>query len=172
MQKLFGYEDFLKYCKESGKRFVNELDREDFIAYRAEYSVPREQVELIKKLLDFQKQKTVEEIYSTQNIFEVPETMFRNEFNFSRPYISTADIKYINNKKFLLHILESMEEIAIEDLIGVTDEIISAVAETIRATVDRNGGWQAAQTFEDYEWLPQLDTLWNSFFVGKRGISR
>ena len=48
--------------------------------------------------------------------------MFRDEFNFSRPYISIADIKDLNNKKFLLHLLESMEEIAIEDLIGICDE--------------------------------------------------
>ena len=79
-EKLFVYEDFLRYCKESGKRFVNELDREDFIAYRAEYSVPREQVEQIKKLLDFQEQKTVEEISLTQNIFEAPETSFQTYF--------------------------------------------------------------------------------------------
>ena len=48
-EKLFGHEDFLMYCKEAGKRFVGKLDREDFIAYRAEYSVPREQVEQISR---------------------------------------------------------------------------------------------------------------------------
>ncbi|MBQ3444010.1 MAG: hypothetical protein IJG33_12290, partial [Selenomonadaceae bacterium] len=112
-------------------------------------------------------------------------------------------IKDINNKKVLLHLLESMEEIEIEDLIGiceengihyvartylidslhpdfvrvdeftlmrpesigVTDEIISAVVESIQSDIERNGGWQAAQTFEDYEWLPQLETLWNSFLL-------
>ena len=56
-EKLLGYEDFLSYCKESGKRFVDELDREDFIAYRAEYSVSHEQVEQIKKLLGFREHK-------------------------------------------------------------------------------------------------------------------
>ena len=46
--KLFGqHEDFLRYCKEAGKKFVGEPDREDFIAYRTEYSVTREQVEQI-----------------------------------------------------------------------------------------------------------------------------
>ena len=69
-EKLFVYEDFLRYCKESGKRFVNELDREDFIAYRAEYSVPREQVEQIKALLNFQVQKSSEEILPPQNNFD------------------------------------------------------------------------------------------------------
>ena len=69
-EKLFVYEDFLRYCKESGKRFVNELDREDFIAYRAEYSVPREQVEQIKALLNFQEQKSSEEILPPQNNFD------------------------------------------------------------------------------------------------------
>ena len=55
-EKLFGrHEDFLKYCKEAGKKFVDELDREDFIAYRSEYSVAREEIEQIKILLDFQE---------------------------------------------------------------------------------------------------------------------
>ena len=37
--------------------------------------------------------------------------------------------------------------------------------ESIRSAIERNGGWQAAQTFEDYEWLPQLETAWNSFLL-------
>lgn len=143
------------------------------------------------------------EIQNHDKLFGILQYMFRDEFNFSRPYISTADIKDINNKKVLLHLLESMEEIEIEDLIGiceengihyvartylidslhpdfvrvdeftlmrpesigVTDEIISAVVESIQSDIERNGGWQAAQTFEDYEWLPQLETLWNSFLL-------
>ena len=146
---------------------------------------------------------TRNEIQSHNKLFGVLQYMFRDDFNFSRPYISTADIKDINNKKFLLRLLESIEEIAIEDLIGiceengihyvartylidslrpdfirvdeftlmrpesigVTDEIISAVVESIQSAIERNGGWQVAQTFEDYEWLPQLETLWNSFLL-------
>lgn len=147
---------------------------------------------------------TRNEIQSHNKLFGVLQYMFRNEFNFSRPYISAADIKDINNKKFLLRLLERTEEITLEDLvgiceenrvryvaknylidglypnfirvdeftlmrpesIGVTDEIISAVSESIRSAVERNGGWQAAQTFDDYEWLPQLEVPWNSFLLG------
>lgn len=143
------------------------------------------------------------EIQSHNKLFGVLQYMFRDEFNFSRPYISTADFKDINNRKILLHILESMEEISIEDLIGiceengihyvaktylidslrpdfirvdeftlmrpesigVTDEIISAVVESIQSAVERNGGWQTAKTFEDYEWLPQFEISWNSFLL-------
>lgn len=146
---------------------------------------------------------TRNEIQSHNKLFGVLQYMFRDEFNFSRPYISTSNIKDITNKKVLLHLLESMEEIAIEDLIGIckenginfvtrnhlikslrpdfirvdeftlrrpesigiTDEIISIVIENIFAAIERNGGWQAAQTFEDYEWLPQLETSWNSFLL-------
>ena len=67
-EKLFGYPDFIRYCKESGKRFVEELDREDFIAYRAEYSVSRERVDQIKSLLNFQEQKFTERISLPQDI--------------------------------------------------------------------------------------------------------
>ncbi|MBR7025510.1 MAG: hypothetical protein IKI08_05825 [Selenomonadaceae bacterium] len=146
---------------------------------------------------------TRNEIQNHNKLFGILQYMFRDEFNFSRPYISTADLKDISNKKFLLQLLESMEEIEIEDLvgiceenginyvaktylidnmrpdfvrvdeftlmrpesIGVTDEIISAVVENIQSAVERNGGWQAAQTFEDYEWLPQLEISWNSFLL-------
>lgn len=59
-EKLFGYEDFLSYCRESGKIFVEDLDRDDFIAYRAEYSVSRERVEQIKTLINFQEQNLAE----------------------------------------------------------------------------------------------------------------
>ena len=67
-EKLIGYPDFLRYCKEAGKQFVDELDREDFIAYRVEYSVSRERVEQIKKLLNFQEQKSAERISVPQDI--------------------------------------------------------------------------------------------------------
>lgn len=146
---------------------------------------------------------TRNEINDHNKLFGVLQYMFRDDFNFSRPYISTADIEDINNKKFLLSLLESMEEIEIEDLIGiceengvhyvartylidslrpdfvrvdeftlmrpesigVTDEIISMVVESIQSAVERNGGWQVAQTFEDYEWLPQLEISWSSFLL-------
>ena len=52
-ETLHGYKNFLQYCKDVGKKSVDELDSEDFIAYRSEYSAPREQVELIKNLLGF-----------------------------------------------------------------------------------------------------------------------
>ena len=146
---------------------------------------------------------TRNDIQNHSKLFGVLQYMFRDKFNFSRPYISAADIKDINNKKFLLSLLGSLEKIEIADLvgicdehgihyvartclidslrpdfirvdefslmrpesIGVTDEIFSAVIESIRAAVARNGGWQAAQTFEDYEWLPRLEAPWNSFLL-------
>ena len=146
---------------------------------------------------------TRNEIQSHNKLFGVLKYMFGNDFNFFRPYISTADIKDINNKKFLLQILSDAEEIAIEDLIGIceenrinfvtktylidslrpnfvrvdefslmrpefigiTDEIISAVVESIKSAIERNGGWQAAKNFDDYEWLPQLEVPWNGFLL-------
>ena len=49
------HENFLRYCDETGKKFVNELDGADFIAYRTEYSATREDVERLKMLLDFRE---------------------------------------------------------------------------------------------------------------------
>lgn len=146
---------------------------------------------------------TRNEINDHNKLFGVLQYMFRDDFNFSRPYISMADIEAINNKKFLLRLLDGMEKIEIEDLIGiceengvhyiartclidslrpdfirvdeltlmrpesigVTDEIISMVVESIQSAIERNGGWQASQTFDDYEWLPQLEIPWSSFLL-------
>lgn len=146
---------------------------------------------------------TRNEIQSHNKLFGVLQYMFPDEFNFSRPYISTADITNITNKKFLLSLLDGTDEIEIEDLvgiceengiyfvartylidqmhpefirvdeftlarpesIGVTDEIISAVSKKVRAAVERNGGRLAVQLFDEYEWLPQLETPWNIFLL-------
>ena len=64
---------------------------------------------------------TRNEIQTHNKLFGILQYMFRDEFNFSRPYISTADIKYISNKKFLLRLLENTEEIAIDDLINICE---------------------------------------------------
>lgn len=151
----------------------------------------------------FDEFMTRNDIQSHNKLFGVLRYMFRDEFNFSRSYISTTDLKGIDNKKVLLRLLEGTEKIELADVVaicdengihytsraylidilhpnfirvdklslmrpesvGVTAEIISAVAQNIRSAVERNGGWQAAQTFEDYEWLPRLKTSWNSFLL-------
>lgn len=51
------------------------------------------------------------------------------------------------------------------EAIGATDEIISAVAQSVRAVVERNNGWLSIQNFDEYEWLPQLKIPWNSFLL-------
>ena len=51
------------------------------------------------------------------------------------------------------------------EAIGITDEVISAVGEVIQAAIERNGGWQTAQAFKDYDSLPQLKIPWNSFLL-------
>ena len=48
--------------------------------------------------------------------------MFRDDFKFSRPYISATDIKNINNRKILLDWPESTDEISIEDFFGICEE--------------------------------------------------
>lgn len=49
--------------------------------------------------------------------------------------------------------------------LGITDEIISAVCNELKSAMNRNGGWQSAKTFSDYEWLPQLEISWNGFLL-------
>lgn len=146
---------------------------------------------------------TRNKIQNHNKLFGILNYMFGDEFNFSRPYVFPANVKDISNRKFLLHLLESVEKFSIEDLIsiceensiiylhkkylidslrpefirvdeftlmrpkscGITNEIISMVAESIWSIIKRNGGWQTAQTFEDYKQLPQLKIPWNSFLL-------
>ena len=143
------------------------------------------------------------EIYNHEKLFGILRYMFKNKLYFSRPYVSTKEIKNISSKKVLLIHLAEMEKIDIEDLLsicaensihyvatsylieslrpefirvdefslmrpeilGVTDEIISAVHDELKSAIERNGGWQSARTFSEYEWLPQLDISWNSFLL-------
>lgn len=150
--------------------------------------------------LDFMMRNKIQ---NHSKLFGVLHYMFRDDFNFSRPYVSKTDIRSLSNKKFLLCFLEDIEKIEIEKLIiicaengirygartylvellhpdfvrvdkfnlmrpesiGVTDEIIAAVVEIIQSAIERNGGWKAAQTFEDYEGLPPLKIPWNSFLL-------
>lgn len=64
--------------------------------------------------------------------------------------------EFIRVDKFLLRRPES---------IGITDEVISDVVEIMQLAIERNGGWQAAKVFTDYEGLPQLEVSWNSFLL-------
>lgn len=136
-------------------------------------------------------------------LFGVLKYMFKEKFNFSRPYISAADITGITNKKVLLKHFENRDEIEIEDIlnlceekaihyvakgilidslspefirvdefylrrpesIGVNDEVIASVVENVRLVMERNGGWQSAKTFPDFEWLPRLEVSWNDFLL-------
>ena len=154
----------------------------------------------LKRFTDFM---TRNKIHSRDKLFGVLQYMFRNDFNFSRPYISVLDMKNITNRKVLLNAFNDTDEIKIEDLIliakekgigslhknylidilspdfirvdefilrrpesiGITDKIISDVAENILSAIQRNGGWQAAKVFTDYELLPQLEVSWNSFLL-------
>ena len=98
-EKLSGqHENFLKYCQEAGKKLVDELDREDFIAYRSEYAVSRKQVEQIKTLLNFQEQKSVEKISPPQDIFDDSEVILQDYFKIPdlAPYenILIADLNF------------------------------------------------------------------------------
>ena len=74
------YEDFLKYCQEAGKTFVEELDREDFIAYRSEYAVSHKEIEQLKNALNFQNKQPVEELSPPQYIFDEPKDSLQKHF--------------------------------------------------------------------------------------------
>lgn len=153
-----------------------------------------------ERFTDFMRRN---EIQDHEKLFGVLQYMFRADFNFSRPYISSKGVKIAGNKALLLDLLSSPDEIEIEDLvdicadngirfasrshlieslspefvrvdammlrrsetIGLTDRIIETVAERIRAAVRRKGGWQVAQTFDDYEWMPRMEVPWNGFLL-------
>ena len=142
-------------------------------------------------------------IENHDKLFGVLKYMFKEKFNFSRPYISATDITGITGKKVLLKFFENRDEIEIDELlklcdekairyvsknilvdsltpefirvdefflrrpesIGVTGEVIASVIENVRLVMERNGGWQSAKTFPDFEWLPRPEVSWNDFLL-------
>ena len=84
------YKNFLQYCSETRKNFVDELSAEDFIAYRTEYSVSKEEIEQLKSF-----------IYSSEESFSGDSNSgdsLRNYFKIKnvQPYrnISVADLNF------------------------------------------------------------------------------
>ena len=59
------YKNFIKYCRDSEKIFVDELTETDFIAYRTKYLASREEIEILKSLLKSKQ--------SEMNLFAEPE---------------------------------------------------------------------------------------------------
>lgn len=146
---------------------------------------------------------TRNEIDNHGKMFGILNYMFKDEFNFSHPYISMPGIKNVDSKMIFLNLLKDKDEITIEEFlrlckestlknlnkvyllerlhpkfirvdkdtlrrpesIGVTDEVITEVEKKICAAIDRNGGWQPASTFKEYDELPQLKIPWNVFLL-------
>ncbi|MBR4904149.1 MAG: hypothetical protein IKZ53_05720 [Selenomonadaceae bacterium] len=72
-----------------------------------------------KNFPDFMKRNRIR---THDKLFGVLQYMFRDKFNFSRPYISTEDIKAINARKILLKSLGDKTEIKIKDFISVSED--------------------------------------------------
>lgn len=104
------------YCKESGKRFIGELDTEDFIAYRAEYAVPREHVEQLKGLLGFHEHKLVEEFCSSQDISNKLDLTLKNFFDVQKKEMTTKTQRLTHKKSNKFLQVESMFRNLPEDL--------------------------------------------------------
>lgn len=154
-----------------------------------------------KQFADFMARNKIQ---NHGRLFGILRYMFRDDFNFSRPYIASTDFKDVNHKKVLLQLLDGKDKITIKELstifeengfnytrqksylydilhpefiyvdedtlgrvesIGITNEVISAVVKSIQSAIERNGGWQTAQAFDDYANLPQLKISWNSFLL-------
>lgn len=98
-EKLFGkYENFSRYCKESGKKFVDELKREDFIAYRVEYAVPRAKVVQLQDLLGFCERGEVEKVPLQQDISDG-----LNAFVFIAGTVSAVEDEMLADLPDLMH---------------------------------------------------------------------
>ena len=65
---------------------------------------------------------TRNEVYNHDKLFGILRYMFRDEFNFSRPYISIQDVRYVTNRKFLLGILEGTDNIVIKEFVDICQE--------------------------------------------------
>lgn len=99
------HEDFLKYCADAGKIFIHELTEEDFIAYRAEYSVSRDEIADLKKIL--YSEDTQE--YSNVEDFELHKDILISDFSLnSRVGKSLAQSNLRRNDNKILRITQNL----------------------------------------------------------------
>ena len=62
------------------------------------------------------------DIHNRGILYAVLSYMFKNEFKFNRPYIANSDDVELTNRGVILGILESYDEIAIDELMDMLDE--------------------------------------------------
>jgi len=62
------------------------------------------------------------DIHNRDILYAVLSYMFKNEFKFNRPYIANSDDVELTNRGVILGILESYDEIAIDELMDMLDE--------------------------------------------------
>ena len=72
-----------------------------------------------KQFADFMKRNRIQ---NHDKLFGILQYMFHDEFNFSRPYISTEDITAINARKILLQNLAERDEVKISELVKISDD--------------------------------------------------
>lgn len=75
--------------------------------------------EMSYKFIDF---ISINDISNHTKLFGILNFMFRKDFVFSRPYISKETYESLTNKEVILHYLEGVDEIAIEDVISMCQE--------------------------------------------------
>lgn len=74
---------------------------------------------LTEKFFDFLSRNKID---NHDKLFGILRYMFHDKFNFSRPYISTKEIKNVTNQKILLIYLEDTDEIDIDDIGNICEE--------------------------------------------------
>lgn len=109
-ERLLGrYPKFLQYCKESGKYFVNELDREDFITYRAEFSVSHNQIEQLKKILGFRDPLPGNEIVSPRNAEVMDKCSYVLKHRFANGYKVGDEMSYLRFTRYYQEIFDEQK---------------------------------------------------------------
>ena len=123
-EKLRGqYENFLKYCEETNKTFIEELNGEDFRAYSTKYSVPQEEVEQLKNALNFKEIPASEKILPEKKSFQdFPlRKIFKIDTSGGRGNISIEDINFggrVQNllKKINIKTLNDLADLSLTEL--------------------------------------------------------
>lgn len=127
--------------------------RNNFYFARSSISTtPIKDVSSRKTLLNLLEKTTEIEIDDLVSICKERNINYSSKMNL----INTLRPSFIRADKYKLRRPET---------IGVNEETVSEVFNRIQRGITRNGGWLSAKTFDDYEWLPQLNISWNAFLL-------
>lgn len=89
------YMDFQKYCNITGKVFCDELTAVDYVAYRSQYGHTRDEIKLLRALIEnFDRGKNKEAFFELNSKNNADNNGIKSDADVKNPYVLKEDAQY------------------------------------------------------------------------------